>query len=629
MNRQDGGAAAGEASLAMRLARLGEEERRQLWRALGPAGVARLLHDWRFWGRPSQLPPAGNWRTWLVLAGRGFGKTRAGAEWVRMLATGGGAIGLSTRCHVRQSADEESAGEKGAGGENAGERGAGGKGGTARAGPGVAGAGEEAARDARGACSGSKCHLRHFAEGSGGAQEWEQGWEREHEQERIGADWAGAGWAGGDLAGEGRAGEGCTWKDRIGEGRAGQDCAGGNCAGGNCASGLGVGREAEGAGLRTVAAEGTGVLPGAQQGRHRPAGGPVRIGLVAATLAEARAVMVEGESGLLAIAPPQERPTFEPALRRLVWPNGSMATLYSADAPEQLRGAQHHFAWCDELAKWRNAEAVWANLQMGLRLGASPRVMVTTTPRPRPLVRALLSNPTVAVTRGATWDNQANLPKSFLAAMVSAYGGTRLGRQELDGELVEAVEGALWSPDMIERSRIDAAPALTRVVVAVDPPVTGGPEADACGIVVAGLGTDGLAYVLADRSLHGASPEGWARAVAAAADEFNADRVVAEANNGGDLVGLVLRSVSPQLPVKLVRASRGKSARAEPVAALYEQGRVRHAGSFAKLEDELCGLMPGGGYVGPSRSPDRADALVWALTELMLGQDTKPRIRTL
>lgn len=372
---------------------------------------------------------------------------------------------------------------------------------------------------------------------------------------------------------------------------------------------------------------------GAGAGAERRAGGPVRIALVAATLAEARAVMVEGESGLLAIAPPGEEPVFEPALRRLVWPNGSVAHLYSADAPEQLRGSQHHFAWCDEAAKWRNAETVWANLEMGLRLGPRPRVLVTTTPRPVPLVRRLLADPQVAVTRGATWDNSANLPRSFLDAMTATYGGTRLGRQELEGEMVEAVEGALWSPELIERNRVEAAslPAspYARVVVAVDPPVTGGPEADACGIIVAALGADGHGYVLADRSVQGASPDGWARAVAAAASDFEAERIVAEANNGGDLVALVLRSAGCPAPIKLVRASRGKAARAEPVAALYEQGRVHHIGGLPKLEDELCGLLPGGGYVGPGRSPDRADALVWALTELMLATSAVPRVRAI
>lgn len=355
----------------------------------------------------------------------------------------------------------------------------------------------------------------------------------------------------------------------------------------------------------------------------------MRIALVAATLAEARAVMVEGESGLLAISPAEERPRFEPSLRRLIWPNGSIATLYSADAPEQLRGAQHHFAWCDELAKWRNADAAWANLQLGLRLGPDPRVMVTTTPRPTPLIRKLLADPAAVITRGTTRDNAANLPDSFLDVMTKTYGGTRLGRQELEGELLDAVEGALWTPDLIENCRTDTAPDFTRVVVAVDPPVSSGPNADTCGIIAAGLGTDGIAYVLADRSLQGARPEGWARAVEATAAEFNADRVIAEANNGGDLVGLVLRSVNATLPVRLVRAARGKTARAEPVAALYEQGRVRHIGTFPNLEDELCSLLPGGAYVGPSRSPDRADALVWAITELMLTHTASPRVRSL
>lgn len=257
-----------------------------------------------------------------------------------------------------------------------------------------------------------------------------------------------------------------------------------------------------------------------------------------------------------------------------------------------------------------------------------PRVLATTTPRPVPLVRALVGREAgdVVVTRGRTAENAGNLAPGFVAAMAESYGGTRLGRQELDGELIEEVEGALWTRDLIEACRVRHVPGmLARVVVAVDPPASAG--GDACGIVVAGLGGDGRGYVIADASVEGMRPEGWARAVAAAAMVHGADRVVAEANNGGAMVESVLRAAEEKMPVKLVHASRGKSARAEPVAALYEAGRVAHRGAFPELEDQMCGLLAGGGYVGPGRSPDRADALVWALSELMLAKRGEARIR--
>lgn len=355
-----------------------------------------------------------------------------------------------------------------------------------------------------------------------------------------------------------------------------------------------------------------------------------RIALVAASLNEARAVMVEGESGILACAPEQNRPHFEPSLRRLVWPNGAQAFLYSAAEPDSLRGPQHSHSWCDEIAKWDNAggraEATWDNLQMGLRLGSDPRMMATTTPRAVPLMRRLLDDPGVAVTHGTTYENAANLPAPFLAAMKRSFGGTVLGRQELDGELLTEVEGALWSRALIESCRAAAAndAALLRVVVGVDPPATA--RGDECGLVVAALCEDGRAHILADYSLPRPSPERWARAVADAAQVWRADRVVAEANQGGDMVRSVLHAADCALPVKLVHASRGKSARAEPVAALYEAGRVRHVGLFPRLEDQMCGLMAGGSYEGPGRSPDRADALVWALTELMLERRAVPRL---
>lgn len=359
-----------------------------------------------------------------------------------------------------------------------------------------------------------------------------------------------------------------------------------------------------------------------------------RIALVGATLGEARRVMVEGASGILAIAPWWCRPAFAPALRTLTWPNGAVATLFGAAEPESLRGPQFSYGWADEIAKWPFAEGAWDNLMMAMRLGRRPQVMATTTPRPVALVRRLVADAdagSVVVTRGRTADNRANLADGFVEAMEQSYGGTRLGRQELDGELIEEVEGALWSRDLIERCRVAHVPGgsdgavLGRVVVAVDPPASA--HGDACGIVVAGMGGDGRVYVIADASVEGCSPEQWARAVAAAATVHGADKVVAEANNGGAMVASVLRAAEETLPLKLVHASRGKVARAEPVAALYEAGRVAHRGAFPQLEDEMCGLLTGGAYVGPGRSPDRADALVWALTELMLGKRGEARVR--
>ena len=364
--------------------------------------------------------------------------------------------------------------------------------------------------------------------------------------------------------------------------------------------------------------------------------GRARIALVGATLGEVRSVMVEGPSGLLAIAPWWNRPAFSPALRRLIWPNGAMAILFGAAEPEALRGPQFSHGWADEIAKWAGGEAVWDNLMMGMRLGHEPRVLATTTPRPVALVRNLVARDgaDVAVTRGRTADNSANLADGFIAAMERNYGHTRLGRQELEGELIEEVEGALWSRDLLERCRAvhvpagkDGAGPLSRVVVAVDPPASA--TGDACGIVVAGIGPDGRAYVIADASVEKATPETWARAVASAAAAHGADRVVAEANNGGAMVESVLRAAEAALPVRLVHASRGKAARAEPVAALYEAGRVLHLGAFWQMEDQMCGLVAGGGYVGPGRSPDRADALVWALTELMLGRRGDARVRSI
>ena len=354
-----------------------------------------------------------------------------------------------------------------------------------------------------------------------------------------------------------------------------------------------------------------------------------RIALVAASLGEARRVMIEGESGLMAISPRGKRPAFEPSRRQLTWANGAQATFYSAGEPDSLRGPQHSHAWCDEIAKWdrtgARADMAWDNLLLGLRLGSDPRAMVTTTPRASSLILRIVDDREAAITRGTTYMNKANLPAGFIRAVRRQFGRSLLGRQELEGELIEDVAGALWCRSLLERCRENAPRAPhRRVVVAVDPPASA--EGDACGIVVVALGTDGIGRVLADASVEKATPERWARAVAATAQAWSADRVVAEANQGGAMVEAVLRAAEVTLPLRLVHASRGKVARAEPVAALYEAGRVRHAGLFPALEDQLCGLMTGGEYRGPGRSPDRADALVWALTELMLGVRGEPRV---
>lgn len=359
--------------------------------------------------------------------------------------------------------------------------------------------------------------------------------------------------------------------------------------------------------------------------------GTARIALVGASLHEARSVMVEGPSGLLAIAPPARRPLWLPSRRELRWPSGARAQIFGAADPDSLRGPQHSHGWGDEIGKWPHGIAAWDNLAMGMRLGPCPRVMATTTPRPVPLVVRLAADPAVTVTRGRTQDNAAALPAAFLDAMARDFAGTRLGRQELDGELLLDVEGALWTRDLIERcrhrGRTPERAALVRLVIGVDPPA--GVGGDACGIIVVGLDAGGIAHVLDDASISGATPEQWARRVAATAERWDADRVVAEANNGGEMVGAVLRAAGIGLAVKLVHASRGKSARAEPAATFYEAGRVRHVGVLSDLEDQLCGLCIDGHYEGPGRSPDRADALVWALHEILTDRHGNARLRSL
>jgi len=447
----------GNASLAESLASLPASDRKTLIAELTEAEAAAFEYDWRFWARPKQLAPAisgpgGDWTTWLVLAGRGFGKTRCGAEWVRA-----------------------------------------------------------------------------------------------------------------------------------------QVC---------------------------------GVSPLAR-GQAR------RVALVAETAADARDVMVEGESGLLAVHPPGFRPLYQPSKRRLVWPNGARATLYNAIEPDQLRGPQHDLAWADELAKWRHAEATWDQLQFGLRLGARPRQCVTTTPRPIKIVKALMQDPDTIVTRGSSRENMANLAPAFIRRIIKRYEGTRLGRQELDAEILEDLPGALWTRDRIEALRVATAPELVRIVVAIDPAASSGSGGGETGIVVAGRGADGHGYVLDDLTLKG-SPDAWGRAAVEAYHRWRADRIVAEVNHGGEMIAHVIRTVDAAVPYKALHASRGKVARAEPVAALDEQGRVHHVGTFPELEDQMCALTSDYDRATASYSPDRVDARVWALTELLLGAtQSEPRLRVL
>ena len=345
-----------------------------------------------------------------------------------------------------------------------------------------------------------------------------------------------------------------------------------------------------------------------------------RIALVAETAADARDVIVEGPSGLLAIHPADFRPKFEQSKRRLTWPNGAVATLYNATEPDQLRGPQHDAAWCDELAKWRYAQETWDMLQFGLRLGERPRQVITTTPRPIPLIRDFLAREGqgIVVTRGSTYDNRANLAANFFKSIVKRYEGTRLGRQELLAEVLTDIPGALWTRAMLEKGRVACAalPQMQRIVIGVDPAAKASADGDGTsetGIVVAGLGEDGRGYVLDDLSCR-LSPAGWARKVAAAFDHHAADAIVVEINQGGAMVETVLRAERPGLPLRQVRASRGKAVRAEPIAALYEQGRVSHAGGFAALEDQMVLFTPFGVEFGIA--PDRVDALVWAMSDL-------------
>lgn len=415
------------------------EEREEFIAGLSPAILAQLKFNWEFWARPNQLVPPGDWTTWLILAGRGFGKTRTGAETIRQ-------------------------------------------------------------------------------------------------------------WVCGDTP--------------------------------------------------------------LSKGRYH------KIALVAETAPDARDVMVEGPAGLLACHPKEFRPTYYPSKRSVEWPNGAQAILFNAVEPDQLRGPQFDAAWCDELAKWRYASDTWDQLQFGLRLGDHPRQIVTTTPRPIPVVRRLMNDENCFVTRGRTYDNAANLAAPFLRQIEERYGGTRIGRQELEGEVLDDIPGALWNREIIDASRRPEAPDLDRIVIAVDPATTSGDEADETGIVAVGIATDAdgytRGYVLADRSLRG-TPEEWAKAAVKLYRELDADRIVAEKNQGGEMVEAVLRTVDRNVPITLVSATRGKVVRAEPASALYEQGRVHHVGRFDKLEDQMC-MFSRDVDRSTGNSPDRVDALVWGLT---------------
>jgi phage terminase large subunit-like protein len=428
-------------SPAQILADLPEDERLEYLKALSPEVLALLRYQWGFWARPNQLQPPGDWTTWLILAGRGFGKTRTGSETIR--------------------------------------------------------------------------------------------------------DWV---------------------------------CGDSPLSAGRCS----------------------------------------RIALVAETAPDARDVMVEGPAGLLACHPKDFRPTYYPSKRMVEWPNGAVALMFNAVEPDQLRGPQFDAAWCDELAKWRYASDTWDQLQFGLRLGIHPRQIVTTTPRPIPVIRRLMNDPDCVVTRGRTFDNASNLAAPFLRQIQERYGGTRLGRQELEGEVLEDIPGALWQRSTIDETRRPVAPEeLDRIVVAIDPSVSSDEGSDETGIVCVGVAKDAdgfnRGYVLADRSLRGA-PDDWARTAVALYREFEADRIVAEKNQGGEMVEAVIRAVDRNVPISLVHASRGKLIRAEPISALYEQGRVHHVGKFDELEDQMCTFSAD--FDRRNGSPDRMDALVWGLSFL-------------
>ena len=349
--------------------------------------------------------------------------------------------------------------------------------------------------------------------------------------------------------------------------------------------------------------------------------------LVGETYAAAREVMIEGQSGLLAIHRRSDRPVWTSSRRRLEWANGAVAQVFSSEDPDALRGPQFEAAWCDEICKWSNVQETWDMLQFGLRLGEFPQQVITTTPRPLKLIKDLVADKRTLLSRMTTDDNLFNLANGFVDRIVGTYQGTRLGRQELDGEIIEDRVDALWQRSLIEKHRCKIAPPLERIVVAVDPPTTGNATSDACGIIAVAQAENKRAYVLEDRTLNAVSPSRWAQMTLQLYEKHGADLVVIETNQGGDMAENVLRNVSANLPIRQVKASRGKWLRAEPVAHLYERGLVSHVGTLPELEDEMCDFGLSG--LSSGKSPDRLDALVWAVTELLLSGDSQPRARTI
>ncbi len=354
-----------------------------------------------------------------------------------------------------------------------------------------------------------------------------------------------------------------------------------------------------------------------------------RLALVAPTLNDAREVMLEGESGVLNIGFPSTRPVYTASRRRLDWPNGAVGYLFSAEDPDSLRGPQFGAAWADEFCAWRYPEETLANLRLGLRLGVDPKMVITTTPRPISALFKLIEMNGVVTYQAKTAENVSHLAPAFLSMMDDGYGGTRLGRQELDGEIIQDRQDALWTHDMIENCRFTSGvPKADALIIAVDPPVTSGARSDKCGLIVAarvGEGRMAKVYILQDATVQGLSPEGWAKAAVKLYDYWDADHLVVEVNQGGDLVKTVIRSVAPEIPIRSVFATKSKRSRAEPVAALYEQGRVLHATRCDDLESELMNL----GAPGQTHSPDRVDALVWAVSHLLINTHNRPQIRSL
>ena len=369
------------------------------------------------------------------------------------------------------------------------------------------------------------------------------------------------------------------------------------------------------------------ILAGRGAGKTRAGAEAVRtwvstypiVNLIGATIADARDIMVRGESGILACCRRDERPRFLAADLRLEWPNGAVSSLFSAEEPDRLRGKQHMKLWCDELAAWREPDA-FDQAMLGLRLGDKPQAVITTTPRPNKIIKTLAAGKDTIVTRGSTFDNKAHLARAFFERITARYEGRAIGRQELFAEIVEETPGALWTRALLERQRVapEAVPKeFAEIVVAVDPPARSGSKSDECGLIVAAKAESGLFYVLADLTSQGETPGAWGARVGAAFRGFKANRVVAEINNGGDMVTEVLRQSEPNLPVHGVHATRGKFLRAEPIAAAYERSLVFHVGTFSKLEDQLCSLTPDFDRRAAGFSPDRADALVWALADLL------------